>query len=105
MLNITTPFIASVSCKNDLPLPLRKTRVLLTDQVPKGEDANDWKMVLLRKKDLDEIIENRKNVWELAPELAYLDEGDVIKVSPEKNDINVLYRRKANSNSFLVTEQ
>jgi len=105
MLNITTPFIASVSCNNDLPLPLRKTRVLLTDQLPKEEDANDWKMVLLRKKDLDQIIENRKNVWELAPELDYLDEGDVIKVSPEKNDINVLYRRKANSNSFLVTEQ
>lgn len=104
-LNTVTPFISSISLNNDLPFPLRNTRVLLTDQLPKAEDLKDWKMVLFRKKNSDGITENYENVWELAPELDYLDEGDVIKVTPEKTNIHVLYRRKANSNAFLVTEQ
>lgn len=104
-LSIVTPFIASVSLNNNLPLPLRKKRVLLIDQLPKVKDIEGWKMVLLRKKDLNGMTENCENVWELAPELDYLDEGDVIKISPEKNDIHVLYRRTANTNAFLVTEQ
>ncbi|MHB1287626.1 MAG: His-Xaa-Ser system radical SAM maturase HxsC [Leptospirales bacterium] len=105
ILNFTASFIAAVSRNSDLPFPLRKTRVLLTDQLPKAEDIKSWKMVLLKEGNLAEITEILENVWELAPELDYLDDGDVIKVTPKMNNIHVLYRRKANSNAFLVTEQ
>ena len=45
------------------------------------------------------------NVLGLAPELDYLKDHDVIKFLPANSAINVLYRKEANSNSFLVTER
>lgn len=104
-ISITSPFITSVSLRQNLPLPLRRTRVLLTEQFPKEEDLIGWKMVLLKKGILEEASDKFENIWEIASELNYLEEGDVIKIIPQRNEITVIFRQNANSNSFLVTEQ
>ena len=105
IFKISPPFIVSVSIHTDLPVPLRKNRVLIADRFPRTKDVNSWKLILLRKKSSNGSFERPENVWELAPELDYLDEGDVIKVTPNQNKIHVLFRRKATSNAFLVTER
>jgi His-Xaa-Ser system radical SAM maturase HxsC len=41
----------------------------------------------------------------LPGEYNYLGSGDIVRLSPEKNAIRVLYRRKSKHNSFLTTER
>jgi hypothetical protein len=41
----------------------------------------------------------------LCDELVYLDDGDVIRIDPRRQRVDVLYRRWSGHNSLLVTEQ
>ena len=44
--------------------------------------------------------------WILLPsDLAYLDEGDIVRIDPPRQQVRVLYRRAAPHNSLLVTER
>ncbi len=45
------------------------------------------------------------DVVQLSEELDYLDEGDIIKFDPASLSVDVLFRKNANTNSFLVTER
>lgn len=46
-----------------------------------------------------------RDSYVLAPEFAYLADGDVIRIEPSRGAIQTLYRRGARSNSLLVTER
>lgn len=95
-------FVARVTRNIQLPKPLRNTHVLVSPTLV-GITPTQWQLVLLSRTSEPEL--NIPNTWHLAPELSYLDEGDVIKVVPERAHIRVLYRRQANAPFFLVTER
>lgn len=100
------PFISKVTTNAQLPITLRSSHTLLwkaeSDKVPEG-----FGLVLIAgaagesKQGLNRYL----NVVRLAPELEYLKDHDVIKFRPIDSSINVLYRKEANANAFLVTER
>lgn len=45
------------------------------------------------------------DTFALAAELAHLRAGDVVRITPERGEIFLLYRRHASTNSLLVTER
>lgn len=45
------------------------------------------------------------NIVLISEKLSYLSEDDIVKFYPGNNAIHVLYRKKSNSNSFLITER
>jgi His-Xaa-Ser system radical SAM maturase HxsC len=95
----TKPFIGRVTENPDLHAALRNKYILrLRDGsrvVPQG-----FALTLI-----DEEAESSENLVRLAPELKHLTNGDVIKFDPSNLQIRVLFRSKANSNSFLLTER
>jgi len=97
----TLPFIAKVTTNFDLPKALRSKQILFVSQT--DQDIPDgFGLILIASDDHYGSIEN---ALRLAPELRYLKEHDVIKFYPDNLKIDVLYRKEANTNSFLVTEQ
>jgi His-Xaa-Ser system radical SAM maturase HxsC len=57
---------------------------------------------------LGEAADRRADVFDryvLSDDFGYLAEGDVVRVEPARNAIQVLYRRHARTNSLLVTER
>ena len=42
---------------------------------------------------------------ELTSEFEYLDDGDVLRLTPSNNGLRVIFRKKASINSFLLTER
>lgn len=45
------------------------------------------------------------NSYALDPSFDYLDDGDVIRIEPQRGALQTLYRRRARTNSLLVTER
>ncbi|WP_422929257.1 His-Xaa-Ser system radical SAM maturase HxsC [Singulisphaera sp. PoT] len=45
------------------------------------------------------------DAWAIPGPLQYLDDGDIIRISPRSGDLWVMYRRNANSNAMLLTER
>lgn len=84
-INKNMAFIAKDIFKD--PVPTSFSVTLLTDEY-EGEKNNLPNNTLL--------IDNALN---------YLSSGDIIKYSPERNKIDVLYRQSSNTNSFLLTER
>jgi His-Xaa-Ser system radical SAM maturase HxsC len=102
-----SPFLAKVTTNHNLIKPLRSQFVLIwndtIDHIPEG-----FLLVLIpHDYNINSKIEFKKNinVIVISKELNYLTDDDVIKFYPNSCLIDVLYRRKANSNSFLVTER
>ncbi len=48
---------------------------------------------------------SHQNFVQLPETLAYLDEGDILRLSPAAGQIRVLYRKKSRNNNFLLTER
>lgn len=106
-INHQLPFLAKVTTNNDLIRPLRNKYVLIWNpsikEIPEG-----FLLILIPFIDAESVTNELKihqNVLFLSKDLDYLTDDDVLKFSPESNSIDVLYRRSANSNSFLVTER
>ena len=101
VISHTAPFIAKITSNIDLPNALRSKQILIVTNsaqiIPEG-----FGLVLICH---DEEISSIENGIRLAPELRYLKNHDVIKFYPENLKIDALYRREANTNSFLVTER
>jgi His-Xaa-Ser system radical SAM maturase HxsC len=95
------PFIAKITTNVNLPKALRTQQILLVSSseqfIPHG-----FGLVLIAHDYKESAIDN---ALRLAPELRYLKEHDVIKFYPDILKIDVLYRKEANANSFLVTER
>jgi His-Xaa-Ser system radical SAM maturase HxsC len=69
---------------------------------PENPISDGFGLVLIAH---DGDVSATDNTLRLAPELRYLKEHDVIKFYPDILKIDVLYRKNANTNSFLVTER
>lgn len=96
------PFIAKITENHDLPEPLRRSLVLRTHQA-RGKQPDGFRLVLTD--DGPEDNAGWINLVKLDERLRYLSEGDVIKFFPDSLEIQVLYRRTANINVFLLTER
>ncbi|MFA5921765.1 MAG: His-Xaa-Ser system radical SAM maturase HxsC [Methylococcaceae bacterium] len=94
-------FIAKLTTNATLPKVLRAQHILLASS-PDQPISDDFGLVLIAH---DSDIPATDNALRLAPELRYLKEHDVIKFYPDILKIDVLYRKEANANSFLVTER
>lgn len=96
-------FIAKVTTNADLPEPLRKNLIL---RLPKatGPQPDYFRLILV-----DDPGEAASNGWinviHLDEHLRYLGDGDIVRFSPDYLDVQALYRRNANINSFLLTER
>jgi His-Xaa-Ser system radical SAM maturase HxsC len=100
-INHTAPFIAKITTNIDLPKALRTKQILIVKN-PEQTIPEGFGLVLIGH---DEEITSFENALRLAPELRYLKEHDVVKFYPDISKIDVLYRKEANTNSFLVTER
>jgi His-Xaa-Ser system radical SAM maturase HxsC len=99
------PFVARVTTNRDLPEPLRdREAIVLSDcaSAPTG-----FRAILHRGKthDDDRVISEQRPVLPLPASLDHLSDGDVIRVVPHHGEMFVLYRRKSQSNSMLLTDQ
>jgi His-Xaa-Ser system radical SAM maturase HxsC len=99
-INHEKPFIGKVTTNPELPRGLRSQYALLMSSAK--DIPSNFGLVLLAH---DEQYEAPPNTILLAPELHYLKDNDVIKFYPDILKIDVLYRKNANHNSFLVTER
>ena len=45
------------------------------------------------------------NWWTLPESLAYLSDGDIVRINPRSGEVWVMYRRQSHFNSMLLTEQ
>lgn len=106
-VNYKLPFLAKVTTNNDLIRPLRSKYVFILNSSVK-EIPEGFLLILVPFIDAENVpdeLKTHENVLLLSKDLDYLTDDDVLKFYPENNFIDVLYRRKANSNSFLVTER
>ncbi|MGZ8161402.1 MAG: His-Xaa-Ser system radical SAM maturase HxsC [Methylobacter sp.] len=94
-------FIAKLTTNVALPKALRAQQILLASN-PEQPIPDGFGLVLIAH---DSDLSPVDNTLRLAPELRYLKEHDVIKFYPDILKIDVLYRKDANTNSFLVTER
>lgn len=87
--------VLRVTTNSNLPSPLRHGTVLVTDELT---DIYDGFHTVLSRSD-------RLNLPTLASWASYLNDGDIVYVSPVKSWLQVLYRKSSPINSFLVTER
>jgi len=95
--------IFRLSTNNRHPLPLRRNDIFLwrEGEIPSGFHGYAHFDVDARPPG----IPDSAPVIGLPDDLSYLDDGDVIRIDPNRNALRVLYRRKSPHNSFLVTER
>jgi His-Xaa-Ser system radical SAM maturase HxsC len=96
------PFVVRLTSNAELPLAVRGTDGLLVDS-PAGLPPG-FRAYFLRADPLEEAT-LPANCFALPESLAYLADGDVIRVSPSRGALAVLYRKASPSNSLLVTER
>ncbi|GLS99870.1 His-Xaa-Ser system radical SAM maturase HxsC [Sphingobium jiangsuense] len=94
--------IVRVSTDYHRPLPLRAREAFLVrgDDAPAGFASY---LVLPNGRCPDNVAAQRR--VHLPPEFEYLDDGDVVRLVPERGEIRTLYRRSSPHNSFLLTER
>ncbi|WP_427501690.1 His-Xaa-Ser system radical SAM maturase HxsC (plasmid) [Methylomonas sp. MED-D] len=95
------PLIAKITVNLNLPNGLRSQSVLIMHEPAAIPDG--FGLVLLAFD--GEIANAPVNTVRLSNEIRYLKENDVIKFYPTGCKINVLYRKEANVNTFLLTER
>lgn len=101
-INHEQPFIAKITTNSALPKALRPKQVLLVLNIEQPIPDGFGLVLIAHDSDMPHLADN---TLRLATELRYLKEHDVIKFYPDILKIDVLYRKEANSNSFLVTER
>lgn len=98
----SAPFLGRVCETPELPEAARSRDILLLrdacDDLPHGYRA----YLLSRTCAVGPTV---RDAFVLAPSMAYLEHGDVVRIHPERRTVTILYRRASPSNSLLVTEQ
>jgi His-Xaa-Ser system radical SAM maturase HxsC len=100
-------FVVRLSENDRLPRPLRPASAFLmkgamTRELPQGFGL----YVSVEDAEGSPLASPDEAPTVILPRLySYLAEGDVIRVSPHRRGIRVLYRRAASSNSILLTER
>lgn len=94
--------VLRVSTNAGRPIALRQRELYLgpTDSVPMGF----WGYLLFEGDHWKQTIEGQR--WfRLSRELAYLADGDIVRIASDLKRIRVLFRVGASQNSILLTEQ
>lgn len=103
-LTFENPVIAALTTNANLPHAARFNKILVlkhvTDVLPEG-----FLLTLICSKEGFETLGEKDNIVLVDERLNYLSDRDIIKFNPSHSSIQVLYRRNANANSFLVTER
>lgn len=96
--------LLSISTNPNLPVALRKSKAFL---VRDAKIPHEFLEYLILEKDIHLITEEiaNKNFTILPNHFEYIGDSDVIRISPRKGEIRVLFRASSNHNSLLVTEQ
>lgn len=94
--------IVRVSTDFHRPLPLRAREAFLV----RGNDAPAGfaSYLVLPNGQCPENVAAKRRIH-LPSEFDYLDDGDVVRLVPERGEIRTLYRRSSPHNSFLLTER
>lgn len=97
------PFVARVTRNPNIPEAQRRKLVLHWEN-PVGPLPSGFKLVLVSN---EQVPPNPDwvNVIRIDPALAYLDTDDIIVFEPTSLRIRVMFRKRANINSFLLTER
>ena len=94
---------AKITDNVNLPLPMRSKYALLINGKYPVKEVSNWGLVLVKG---DHVLpSNLLNTIKLSEEFHYLDNDDVIRFTPKNFGIRSLYRNKANTNGFLLTEK
>ena len=101
-ITCNAPAILRITTNRDYPVPLRTKACLVLDDVT-DDIPKDFQFVLVRKVSQPELLPEI-NVLAINTELAYLNEGDVVKITPSGR-VTTIYRRKSKANGLLVTER
>jgi His-Xaa-Ser system radical SAM maturase HxsC len=100
----TSPVVARVTCDPDIPSAERRRHALRVASTSQASVASDHFAAVLLAPGLTVDDVNHLCVA-LPPDLDYVSEGDVIRIDPARQHVDVLYRRRSPHNSVLVTEQ
>ena len=100
-VSLSAPAILRVTENPSYPEALRSRSALRVNQKSREHPQGFGAYLVGGDLSLPDTVEN---AFRTAPELDYLSEGDVIKVSPS-GAISTIYRRHANVNFLLVTER
>jgi His-Xaa-Ser system radical SAM maturase HxsC len=98
------PFLIKLTTDADIPRPLRAGRAFLSRDPQISKLPAGFLLYVLTRPVSDEIVAGRPTLI-LPPAFAYLGDADVIRVSPRRNGIRVLYRNSVAFNSILLTER
>jgi His-Xaa-Ser system radical SAM maturase HxsC len=104
-ISLDQPFISKITTNPHLPAALRPVHTLLWKTGFPSPPLGFGLTLISGTGEGDQDLKSHVNVIRLASELDYLKDHDVIKFLPANSAISVLYRKGANSNSFLVTER
>lgn len=99
------PFVCLVTNNPQLPPGLAKDRLLLLDDpmsVP-AEHLTHYRGACVRSAEPPDA--SAVPTIHLDSALHHLADGDVVRVSPRRREVQVLYRRRSQHNSLLVTER
>lgn len=99
-----SPVVVRISRDADLPSEDRRRHALLVTEADRATTAVDEFAALLLAPGLSLDRGHDRRV-SLPPDLGYLDAGDVVRIDPSRQHVDVLYRRRAPHNSVLVTER
>jgi His-Xaa-Ser system radical SAM maturase HxsC len=99
-----TRFIVRVSQQSERPRPLRAREAFLASAAPLPEGFGLY-VSLKTRADVLETLPAGTHAVVLPDEFYYLADGDVLRLSPNTNDVRVLYRRASHHNHFLMTER
>jgi His-Xaa-Ser system radical SAM maturase HxsC len=94
--------VLRVTSKPGRPMALRSKEAFAyrSGEVPPGYK---WYIVYDNQDFPSELL--GKPTIRLSNDFEYIDDGDVIRLVPERSELRVLYRRSSSHNSFLVTER
>jgi His-Xaa-Ser system radical SAM maturase HxsC len=93
--------VARVTTKPDRPAAVRPQEALICAH--SGDEGSSGYAFYLGRNGSGAI--GHAPALRLPAALEYLSDGDVIRISPRRGLINVLYRRASNANTLLLTEQ
>src|SRR5882724_1263401 len=96
------PFVARCTSNAHLPASVRATEALLVDS---GATFPEGFRAYLIRGDGQAESAMPPNAFALPAALAYLADGDVVRISPSRGALSVLFRKNSPSNSLLVTER
>lgn len=96
------PFVARVRRGGEERTPSCPMEALFVEDardIPAGFAA------YLCEENLASRMSGLQNTWPVPESLAYLSDGDIIRLNPRSGEIWVMYRRKSGFNSMLLTER